>query len=79
MGCLNCFFEIRDAGITNGETFYINSRENFVLVAVALSIVSIAYGWLVGVACEISRMGRDQSRQFFGAAGRDFINRLVGF
>lgn len=49
VGCLNCFFEIRDAGITNGETFYINSRENFVLVAVALSIVSIAYGWLVGV------------------------------
>lgn len=47
--CLNCFFEIREAGITNGETFYINSNENFVLVAAALSIVSITFGGLTGV------------------------------
>ena len=47
--CLNCFFEIREAGIANGETFYINSNENFVLGAAAFSIVSIAFGGLVGV------------------------------
>ena len=50
VSCLNCFFEIREAGIANGETFYINSNENFILVAVSLSIVSIVFGGLVGTA-----------------------------
>ena len=50
MYCLNCFFEIREAGIANGDTFYINSNENFILVAVSLSTVSIVFGGLVGTA-----------------------------